>query len=303
MPFHQDIFKFRDELIAEYERFSRSFANPKAADIRDRLDEEYGKGRYWKDPLVQINPNYRKADKTVQQLAAAGEPTAISLEENFSLFITGPKRSGRTNLLKFLARLMLARGAEVHVIGGIEWMTFARETGVQLHTTNQEIIDFTHHFADTILKERTPLKRAAKQEGKAALRKMAEGLSPYTIIVDNAQRFNTDFNALELGQELKFLRDIYAQLCANANYYNVQLFFSAPFTASAYFMQEPLKSLVSQGRGISLGGKVSECNPLGIANLMPASHARQPLPLGQGYLITEGKVRQVVIPMAGAGDE
>ena len=73
MPFHQDIFKFRDELIAEYERFSRSFANPKAADIRDRLDEEYGKGRYWKDPLVQINPNYRKADKTVQQLAAAGE--------------------------------------------------------------------------------------------------------------------------------------------------------------------------------------------------------------------------------------
>lgn len=233
----------------------------------------------------------------------AGEPTAISLEENFSLFITGPKRSGRTNLLKFLARLMLARGAEVHVIGGIEWMTFARETGVQLHSTNQEIIDFTHHFADTILKERTPLKRAAKQEGKAALRKMAEGLSPYTIIVDNAQRFNTDFNALELGQELKFLRDIYAQLCANANYYNVQLFFSAPFTASAYFMQEPLKSLVSQGRGISLGGKVSECNPLGIANLMPASHARQPLPLGQGYLITEGKVRQVVIPMAGAGDE
>ena len=73
MHAHQDIFQFRDELIREYERFSRSFANPKAADIRIRLDEEYGKGRYWKAPLVQINPNYKKADKTVQQLADAGE--------------------------------------------------------------------------------------------------------------------------------------------------------------------------------------------------------------------------------------
>ncbi len=80
MPFHQDIFKFRDELIAEYERFSRSFANPKATDIRDRLDEEYGKGRYWKEPLVQINPNYKKADRTVQQLAAAGEVDEATAE-------------------------------------------------------------------------------------------------------------------------------------------------------------------------------------------------------------------------------
>ncbi len=80
MHAHQDIFQFRDELIREYERFSRSFANPKAADIRIRLDEEYGKGRYWKAPLVQINPNYKKADKTVQQLADAGEVEKATAE-------------------------------------------------------------------------------------------------------------------------------------------------------------------------------------------------------------------------------
>ncbi len=56
MSFHQDIFTFRDKLIDEYQLFSRSFANPKADDIKASLDREYARGRYWQAPLVQINP-------------------------------------------------------------------------------------------------------------------------------------------------------------------------------------------------------------------------------------------------------
>jgi Lhr-like helicase len=65
------IFQFRDSLIDEYARFSRSFTKIDAADIQSVIDEEYDKGRYWPEPLVQINPNYRRA-QTVADLVSEG---------------------------------------------------------------------------------------------------------------------------------------------------------------------------------------------------------------------------------------
>lgn len=65
------IFQFRDSLIDEYARFSRSFTKIDAADIQSEIDAEYDKGRYWPEPLVQINPNYRR-ENTVADLVAEG---------------------------------------------------------------------------------------------------------------------------------------------------------------------------------------------------------------------------------------
>lgn len=66
-----NVFKFRDCLIEEYSAFSRSFARIDAADIRDEVERQYAKGRYWPEPLIQINPNYQRKG-TVQQLANEG---------------------------------------------------------------------------------------------------------------------------------------------------------------------------------------------------------------------------------------
>lgn len=65
------IFQFRDSLIEDYARFSRSFTKIDAPDIRAVIDEEYDKGRYWPEPLVQINPNYCR-ENTVAELVAEG---------------------------------------------------------------------------------------------------------------------------------------------------------------------------------------------------------------------------------------
>ena len=64
-------FEFRDQIVANYERFSRSFARIAAADISTKVNEEYDRGRYWPEPLIQINPNYRAAN-TVAELAKGG---------------------------------------------------------------------------------------------------------------------------------------------------------------------------------------------------------------------------------------
>jgi len=66
-----DVFSFRDQLVEEYSSFSRSFTRIAAQDINDYVSSEYSKGRYWPEPLVQINPNYRPAS-TVQDLVAEG---------------------------------------------------------------------------------------------------------------------------------------------------------------------------------------------------------------------------------------
>ncbi len=53
-----DVFAFRDELIGDYERFSRSFTKIRSEDIKIVVDEAYRNGRFWPAPIIQLNPNY-----------------------------------------------------------------------------------------------------------------------------------------------------------------------------------------------------------------------------------------------------
>lgn len=64
----ENVFNFRDELIEEYSSFSRSFVSIAASDIKNVVEQQYSEGRYWPQPLIQINPNYRRKG-TVQELA------------------------------------------------------------------------------------------------------------------------------------------------------------------------------------------------------------------------------------------
>ena len=67
----QDVFQFRDSLIGDYATFSRSFTKIAAPDILDYVESEYREGRYWPEPLIQINPNYQRG-RNVEELVAEG---------------------------------------------------------------------------------------------------------------------------------------------------------------------------------------------------------------------------------------
>lgn len=56
-----DVFTFRNRLIGEYSSFSRSFSKVAAPDILVKVEAEYARGRYWPEPLIQINPNYKRS--------------------------------------------------------------------------------------------------------------------------------------------------------------------------------------------------------------------------------------------------
>ena len=53
-----DVFDFRDKLVDEYARFTRSFVRIRAADIKTHVDQEYAAERFWPAPMVQLNPAF-----------------------------------------------------------------------------------------------------------------------------------------------------------------------------------------------------------------------------------------------------
>lgn len=67
-----DVFDFREQLVTEYEQFTRSFTRLRSDDIRDVVNREYASQRYWPEPLIQINPTYRSGG-TVDELVSGGQ--------------------------------------------------------------------------------------------------------------------------------------------------------------------------------------------------------------------------------------
>lgn len=66
-----DVFDLARSLVDQYEGFSRSFANIKSKDIFDQIDAEYASRRFWPEPVLQINPEY-KPGATVARLVDEG---------------------------------------------------------------------------------------------------------------------------------------------------------------------------------------------------------------------------------------
>ena len=66
-----DVFSLRDSVVGEYRKFATSFTTIHAADIRRQVEAIYVEGRFWPEPLIQINPSYRPG-ATFASLTAGG---------------------------------------------------------------------------------------------------------------------------------------------------------------------------------------------------------------------------------------
>ncbi|MEH2373866.1 helicase-related protein, partial [Nostoc sp.] len=62
-----DIFNFRNEVIGDYRRYIESFLKIRDPKVKAFVDQELDKGQLWSDPLIQLNPTYKKG-ATVTEL-------------------------------------------------------------------------------------------------------------------------------------------------------------------------------------------------------------------------------------------
>src|SRR5215217_18038 len=66
-----DVFDPDRVLVRDYSEFARSFTNIKAEDIRGSLEAVYAEGRFWPEPLLQLNPHY-KSGGSIRDLVRDG---------------------------------------------------------------------------------------------------------------------------------------------------------------------------------------------------------------------------------------
>lgn len=66
-----DVFALRESIVRDYERFSRSFCKIHADDLRDYVEEQHAKEKFWPSPLIQLNPHFVPG-KSLAQLADEG---------------------------------------------------------------------------------------------------------------------------------------------------------------------------------------------------------------------------------------
>jgi len=74
-------FELDRRVVESYAAFTRSFASPRAADIKSSVDAEYAAGRFWPDALLSLNPAFEHGSNA-DELAAQG----IILPETAQVF-------------------------------------------------------------------------------------------------------------------------------------------------------------------------------------------------------------------------
>ena len=85
---------------------------------------------------------------------------------------------------------------------------------------------------------------------------------------------------------------------AEKQHYNFLLMMGISQPKAGVTMQEPLRKLVSQGRAIALGGKLSEFDPCGVGASLSSRLRSATLPKGHGFVGDNGTAFQIVVPLA-----
>ena len=82
-----DVFSLRNQVVSEYGEFATSFTRIHADDIREQVEAIYASKRYWPEPLIQINANYKR-EHSIAHYAKDGslDPQTAEIFKDLTLF-------------------------------------------------------------------------------------------------------------------------------------------------------------------------------------------------------------------------
>lgn len=218
-----------------------------------------------------------------------GVPLVLHLEESFSFLITGAQRSGKTNLLRLIARQWSSRRAKIGVLADASWSIECQHMGAALYEAKTEQWKaYIQQLNEEVL-SRAAVFKQLKAGDPTKYDAAAQAMTPYVLLIDDLGKIIDKF----LPDETKFL----AQMIQGATKFGIYTFatLSQQDFAKCKLM-EPIPTFLRQSRGVALRGRLSEFDPWGVS--MPVMQKKKVLPLGQAWLINNGEITQIVIPKA-----
>lgn len=66
-----NVFDLDRDLINRYEQFARSFTTIRSDDLREQIDAVYDSKKFWPEPLIGLNPQFRQG-RSISELTSAG---------------------------------------------------------------------------------------------------------------------------------------------------------------------------------------------------------------------------------------
>lgn len=222
----------------------------------------------------------------------SGLPMGIDLQNDFSYMIIGGRKSGKTNALMHIALGFKARGADVFVLGEDEWNSFCAENGFTLLRAGTD--QWTEFMADLVPKYIAPRNTLRKTaQNKEQTGRIAASHKPFVFLADNFDNY-TDVTARNhIGaKDITLLGQLFSQ-AANFGMYSFITMNTANIRSRV--MNEAVKSMVDQQRGIALGGKLGDVDPWGVS--APFRQKNVSLPIGTAFYVSGEVFKQIVIPL------
>lgn len=216
-----------------------------------------------------------------------GLPHRIELVNSYTYLIIGARQSGKTDLLRLIAKLWKARGAQICIAADEAWSAFCREEDLMRYDCKSAEWESYVSWLNETIRERAILRKQAQSEGAAALQALTRMFEPVVILIDDLDSF--------AAKNPEIANNLFAEVAKKAAKFGIYLYGTiSHYAYSQSRMQEPIVSLARQQRGIALGGRLNDCDPWNVQ--MPYSKRGKVLPIGEAFLVENGEVTHVVIP-------
>lgn len=234
-----------------------------------------------------------------------GEVVAIRQTEFYSGLIIGPKKSGKSNLIKIMALEMQQKGYQVLLIGAEDMRAWGEAHGITTFAHGSiEWLIARDRVAAEIGSRGRALQAAAAVSAKEKQR-VADSFCGIAILIDDLDKFITSYEANDGSAEMvKRRKDMLAFIafCVadNEKIASYKLFTYATISRAKCSIdmrsKDPFRTMWAVSRGIMLQGVSQETDPYRVASLLPELKKESTLPLGEGVLVQDDNAVRLVIP-------
>ena len=274
----------------------------------DVIDKEWNGNRARKIPEVPEDmrfealigrPEFRESLREDLKLPLGydeklGTVASINLQDLFAISVGGKKRSGKTNLLKYMMYLQKERGHRVILFDGErrENEIFAKNLGIEEYLTSKdELKTFIEEVLYREFARRNPIKGEILR-GQKSKEAMYDTTEAIYFFIGNMESFIINISEID-----KSYQDFLLEMMKRGEGHNIYLVAEVDHRSVEEVLEDKfeLKNLVPKQNWIYLGGELGQQSTFKYDGRMRDEKKFSP---GTGYLMSEGELRILVTPEA-----